>query len=60
VVDRLQKEIARALESPGVKAKLAGLGAEPVANTPADFEAMIKVETAKWGKIVKDANIRAE
>jgi tripartite-type tricarboxylate transporter receptor subunit TctC len=60
VVDRLQKEIARALESPDVKAKLAGLGAEPVANTPADFAAMIKVETAKWGKIVKDANIRAE
>jgi len=60
VVDRLQKEIARALESPEVKAKLAGLGAEPVANTPTEFAAMIKVETAKWGKIVKDANIRAE
>jgi len=60
VVDRLQREIARALESPDVKAKLVGLGAEPVANSPADFAAMIKVETAKWGKIVKDANIRAE
>ena len=43
-----------------MKAKLAGLGAEPVANTPAEFAAMIKIEAAKWGKIVKDANIRPE
>jgi tripartite-type tricarboxylate transporter receptor subunit TctC len=60
VVDRLQKEIARALENPDVKAKLAGLGADPIANTPTDFAAMIRSETAKWGKIVKDANIRVE
>ena len=60
VIDRLQKEIARALEAPDVKAKLAGLGAEPVANTPADFAAMIRSESAKWGKIVKDANIKPE
>ena len=45
--------------APTCKAKLAGLGAEPVANSPAEFAAMIKIETAKWGKIVKDANIRA-
>jgi tripartite-type tricarboxylate transporter receptor subunit TctC len=60
VIDRLQREIAKALDAPDVKTKLAGLGAEPVANSPADFAAMIKVESAKWGKIVKDANIRAE
>jgi tripartite-type tricarboxylate transporter receptor subunit TctC len=60
VVDRLQKEIARALETPEAKAKLAGFGAEPIANSPAEFTAMIKSESAKWGKIVKDANIRAE
>jgi tripartite-type tricarboxylate transporter receptor subunit TctC len=60
VVDRLQKEIARALDNAEVKAKLAALGAEPVGNSPAEFAAMIKVEAAKWGKIVKDANIRVE
>lgn len=60
IVDRLQKEIARALDNPDVKAKLVGLGAEPVANTPSQFAAMIKLETEKWGKIVKDANIKAE
>jgi tripartite-type tricarboxylate transporter receptor subunit TctC len=60
VIERLQREIARTLDAPDVKAKLAGLGAEPVGNTPADFAAMIKVESAKWGKIVKDANIKPE
>ena len=40
--------------------RLPHLGAEPIANTPAEFAAMIKGETAKWGKIVKDANIQAE
>ena len=60
MIDRLQKEIAKALESPDVKARLAGLGAEPVANTPAEFASMIKSESAKWGDIVKDANISPE
>ena len=60
VVERLQKEIARALTSPDVKAKLTGIGAEPIANTPEEFAAMMRVETAKWSKIVKDANIKVE
>ena len=47
VVERLQKEIAKSLESPDVKARLASLGAEPVGNTPAEFAAMIKSETAE-------------
>ena len=60
VIERLQKEIAKALDTLDVKAKLAGLGAEPVGNTPSEFAAMIRNESAKWGKIVKDANIRPE
>jgi tripartite-type tricarboxylate transporter receptor subunit TctC len=60
IVERLQNEIARALDNPGVRTKLAALGAEPIANSPADFAAMIKSETAKWSKIVKDANIKPE
>ena len=60
IVARLHSEIAAALRQPDVQEKLAGLGAEPIGNTPAEFAAMIQVETAKWGKIVKDANIQLE
>jgi tripartite-type tricarboxylate transporter receptor subunit TctC len=59
-IDRLQREIARALDTPEMRAKLAALGAEPVANTPAEFAAMIRSETAKWSRIVKDAGIKPE
>jgi len=59
-IDRLQREIARALDTPEMRTKLAALGAEPVANTPAEFAAMIRSETAKWSRIVKDAGIRPE
>jgi len=60
IITRLRTEMVTALKDPTVKAKLAGLGAEPVGNTPEEFAAMIKSETAKWGKIVKEANITAE
>ena len=60
IIARLRSEIASALTQPDVQEKLAGLGAEPLGNTPAEFAAMLKVETAKWGKIVKDANIQVE
>ena len=36
------------------------LGFAPVADTPEDFGARIKVEIAKWSKVVHDANIRAD
>jgi len=60
IIARLRSAIASALTQPDIQEKLAGLGAEPIGNTPAEFAAMLKVETAKWGKIVKDANIQVE
>jgi len=60
IVARLQREIDKALREPDVREKLAGLGAEPIANTPAEFAAMIKTETAKWSEIVKSAKITIE
>jgi tripartite-type tricarboxylate transporter receptor subunit TctC len=60
VIDRLQSEMTKALKEPDVRENLAGMGAEPVGNTPAEFAATIRSETAKWSKIVKDAKITAE
>jgi len=45
---------------PDVKERLAALGFKPVANTPAEFTARIKLEMEKWGKVVRDANLRIE
>ena len=35
-------------------------GSEPVGNTPDEFAAIIKAETAKWTKVIKSAGIKAE
>ena len=45
---------------PEIKERLAVLGFKGVANTPEEFAARIRVEIAKWGKVVHDANLRIE
>jgi tripartite-type tricarboxylate transporter receptor subunit TctC len=60
IVDLLQKEIAKAVAQPDVKEKLSNLGFVPVANTPQEFGARIKLEIEKWGKVVRDAKLRIE
>jgi len=60
IVDLLQRQVARIVALPDVKERLTALGFEPVADTPEQFGALIKVEMAKWGKVVREANIRIE
>jgi len=60
IVDRLHAEIAKALAAPDVREKIATLGAEPVGNTPAEFAAMQRTEAARWAKLAREANIRAD
>ena len=60
IVDLLYREIAKAVAQPDVKERLAVLGFKPVANTPDEFSARIKLEIEKWGKVVRDAKLRIE
>jgi tripartite-type tricarboxylate transporter receptor subunit TctC len=60
IVDRLYREIAKAVSQPDVKERLTTLGFDPVANTPDEFDARIKLEIDKWGKVVRDAKLRIE
>ncbi|MSQ72528.1 MAG: tripartite tricarboxylate transporter substrate binding protein [Betaproteobacteria bacterium] len=60
LVRRIQSEIAAIVNLPEVRAALAAQGLYPVANTPAEFAAQIKSETAHWARIIREANIRAE
>ena len=60
IVERLNSEIVKALASTDVREKLAGLGAEPVGNSPSEFAAMQKSEAARWARLAKEANLRAD
>ena len=57
IIDLLQKEIAKAVNAPDVKAKLDTLGFDAIADTPDQFAQRIKVEVPKWAKVIENAKI---
>jgi tripartite-type tricarboxylate transporter receptor subunit TctC len=60
IVKRLNDEARKGLFSADVKEKLEKTGNDPVVSTPEEFVAFMRVEIAKWAKVVKSANIRVE
>jgi len=58
IINKLSTEIAKSLSSPDFKKVLAAEGMESFINTPAQFDALMKVDLAKYAKIIKDANIK--
>jgi tripartite-type tricarboxylate transporter receptor subunit TctC len=60
IVERLNKEIARAIANPKIAQLYVALGTQPLSNTPEEFLAFIKAEKEKWGKVIKTANIKAD
>ena len=56
----LNREVNAALVDPTFKAKLADLGAEPFANSPAEFAKFIAEFTEKWAKVIRKAGIEAQ
>ena len=60
IVERWQREIARIVALPEINQRLTQLGFVPVAGTPEEFGARLKVEFEKWGRVVRDAKLRIE
>ena len=61
LADKFRADLVKVMQDPEVKEKFATLGVEAVSGTPANSSAAyIKSETAKYAKLIKDANIQAE
>jgi tripartite-type tricarboxylate transporter receptor subunit TctC len=60
IVDKLNREINAAINDPGMKARFAAIGGEPLPGSPAEFGKLISEETEKWAKVVHAAGIKAE
>lgn len=60
VIDRLHGELAKILHTPNVFDRLSADGPVAVGNTPEEFAAYINAERAKWGPVVRAANIKIE
>ena len=55
IITRLNGELAKILRLPDVRERLASQGAEPVGNTPEEYAASIKIDLARWAKVVAAA-----
>ncbi len=60
IIDRLNAEANKALNSADVRAKLALQGTEPLGSTPEDYGVYIDKELARWSKVVKDTGVSLE
>ena len=60
IVERLQREVAKALTDPAIKSRYAGLGLLPNGTTPEQITTLVRNQLARYGKAIADNNIKAE
>jgi len=60
IVRKFQQAVAKAVAEPDLEQRLAADAAEPVASTPADFAAFLKIDIARWTRVVREANIQVD
>ena len=60
IVNRLSSEIAKIARTPAFREKFESQGIIPVGNTPEEAAAFLKDEVGKWGKVIRDANVKVE
>jgi len=60
IVTRLNTEMVRIIQSPDFRKRMDEIGAEPVANTPAQMAAQIKDDTARYARLVKESNVTVD
>jgi tripartite-type tricarboxylate transporter receptor subunit TctC len=58
IIERLQKEVARAVQTPEVKERFAQMGLEPVGSTPQELGRIVARDVAKYTAVAKAANIK--
>ncbi len=60
IIDKLNAEIRRALQSPEMTKQLKAQGAQALGSTPQEYATYIKSEIARWGEVVKEANVKLD
>ncbi len=61
IVGRLHAEMVKAMQTPDVRARLEGIGADgSVSRSPEEFAALVRADTARYAKIVKEIGIRID
>ena len=58
IIDRLHDEFVAVLHMPDVAEAFGRAGTDPVSNKPREFDAYLRAEIARWGKVIKEAGVR--
>jgi tripartite-type tricarboxylate transporter receptor subunit TctC len=59
-IERLNQAVRKALADPGLRERLLGTGAEPAPSSPQELTALVRQDTAKWTKLIRAKNIKAD
>jgi tripartite-type tricarboxylate transporter receptor subunit TctC len=60
IVQRLSQELQAIVQDPAVRAKIEEQGARPIGDTPEQFQAFINREIARWGEVIRKADIQLD
>jgi tripartite-type tricarboxylate transporter receptor subunit TctC len=59
IISRLHKDLTAVLKSPDIRDALLARGIDAESSTPDEFTSYIKSESAKWGKVIRAANLKS-
>jgi tripartite-type tricarboxylate transporter receptor subunit TctC len=60
IIDKLHDAIIEAMREPELRSRIAGVGFEPIGNTPGDFGEFLRRDVARWAKVVKESGARVD
>lgn len=60
IIDKLHGAIAKIIQSPEVRERILGMGADPALSTPSEFSAFIAAELKKWTRVIKDSGAKLD
>jgi len=60
IIGKLRDAYLKAVNDEDVRQKLIGAGIDPLQSTPQEMAAYMRSESAKWGKVIKAANLKVE
>src|SRR6267142_667951 len=60
IVAKIHDDVVKVLRDPGVTERLSGMGATAIGNEPGEFGAAMRADSEKWGKLIREAHIKAE
>ena len=60
IIARINREFVAVMKMPEVIQRINAVALEPLPTTPEEFATFIRVETAKWGRVICEGNVKAE